>query len=124
MNKELTQTNQTINLYPTVTPTVYVNENKDGYEITFEMPGVSKEDIDLGVENRTLTLTTDTKYDVPAVYESACREFPVCNYAVSLDLPELADTDTVTAAVANGIMTVKIAKRAELKPRKIEVAVA
>ena len=124
MNKELTQTNQNTNLYPTVTPTVYVNENKDGYEIMFEMPGVSKEDINLGVENRTLTLNTDTHFVVPVGYETACREFPVCNYAVSLDLPELADTDTVTAAVANGIMTVKIAKRAELKPRKIDVDVA
>lgn len=123
MKKELTETKNLRPQFPTVTPTVYVNENKDGYEITFEMPGIGKDDIALHVENRTLTLSTDNKFDVPEGFECECREFPVCNYAVSLDLPEHADTTELKATVANGVLAVKLPKRAELKPRKIDVSV-
>ena len=125
MKNELTETKPQ-NLkpqYPTVTPTVYVNENKDAYEITFEMPGVGRDDVTLHVENRTLTLSTDTKFTEPEGFACECREFPVCNYAVSLDLPEHADTAEVKATVANGVLAVKLQKRAELKPRKIDVSI-
>ena len=107
---------------PTATPSVYVTENAEGYEIAFTVPGIGKEDVDLNVENRTLTMRAESKFDAPEGYECASREFPVYNYAVSLDLPEHADTGTIKATVADGVLTVKLSKRAELKPRKIEVA--
>ena len=87
------------------TPAVFVNESKDGYEITFEIPGVDKEDVSLNIENRTLTLTAENGYAPPEGLACVSREFPVYNYAVSLDLPEHADTATVKATVANGILT-------------------
>ena len=108
---------------PTVTPAVYVTENADGYEIAFTVPGIGKDDVDLNVENRTLTMRADSKFTAPDGCECAAREFPVCNYAVSLDLPEHADTKTIKAAASDGVLTVKLSKRAELKPRKIEVGV-
>lgn len=123
MKKELAEMRNAKPQYPTVTPTVYVNENKEGYEITFEMPGVGKDDIQLHVENRTLTLSTDTQYALPEGFECESCEFPICNYAVSLDLPEHADTAEVKATVANGVLAVKLPKRAELKPRKIDVCI-
>ena len=109
--------------YATVTPTVFVNENKDGYEITFEMPGVGKDDVDLNIENRTLTLRATTRFEPPQGFTCERREFPICNYAVSLDLPEHADTSTIQGSVSNGILTAKLSKRAELKPRKIDITV-
>ncbi len=123
MNKQPTPIQDTKLQYPTVTPTVYVNENKDGYTITFEMPGVSRDDIDLNIENRTLTLRTKTSFTPPEGMRCECREFPICNYAVSLDLPEQADPTAVKASVTNGVMTARVAKRAELQPRRIAVGV-
>ena len=123
MKKDLTPTPDTKPRVPTVTPSVFVNERKDGYDITFEMPGVGKDEVDLTVENRTLTVRTNTTYTPPADMECECREFPICDYAVSLDLPEQADTSTIKATVANGVLTAKVEKRAELQPRKIDVTV-
>ncbi len=105
----------------TVTPSVYVSETKDGYEITFEVPGVGKDDINLNVENRTLVLGTNTKFAEPEGCECTVREFAIRDYAVSLDMPEHADTNSVKASVANGVLTVSLSKRVELKPRKIEI---
>ncbi len=123
MKNELTEVKDKKLQYPTATPTVFVNEGKDGYEITFEMPGIGKEDVDLHIENRTLTLKATTHYTPPEGFTCQGYEFPICNYAVSLDLPEQADTSTVKATVANGVLTAKLSKRAELKPRKIDVTV-
>lgn len=123
MKKDLTPTPDTTPRVPTVTPSVFVSERKDGYDITFEMPGVGKDEVDLNVENRTMTVRTNTTYTPPADMECECREFPICDYAVSLDLPEQADTSTIKASVANGVLTAKVEKRAELQPRKIEVTV-
>ena len=122
MNREMTEKKNPRPQHPTATPSVFVNESKEGYEITFEIPGEGKEDVSLNIENRTLTLATDNAYAPPEGLACASREFPVYNYAVSLDLPEHADTATITATVANGVLTAKLSKRAELKPRKIEVA--
>ena len=108
--------------FQSVTPSVYVAEDKEGYVITYEIPGVGKEDVDLNVENRTLMLRTDNKFSPPADFKCMAREFPVCNYAVSLDLPEQADPTSIKAKVANGILTVKLPKRAELQPRKIAIS--
>ena len=50
------------------------------------------------------------------------REFdPDANYAVTVDLPELADAGTVKAAVENGVLRVSVAKRPENQPRRIEI---
>ena len=122
MNKEMTETKNPRPQHPSATPSVFVNESKEGYEITFEIPGVGKEDVSLNIENRTLTLTTDNAYAPPEGLTCVSREFPVYNYAVSLDLPEHADTSTIKATVADGILTARLSKRAELQPRKIEVA--
>ncbi len=105
----------------TVTPSVYVSETKDGYEITFELPGVGKDDISLDVENRTLVLSTNTKFAEPEGCKCTVREFAIRDYTVSLDMPEHADPSTVKASVAYGVLTVTLSKRAELKPRKIEI---
>ena len=105
----------------TVTPSVYVSETKDGYEITFELPDVGKDDISLDVENRTLVLSTSTKFTEPEGCDCTLREFAIRDYAGSLDMPEHADLNTVKASVANGVLTVALSKRAELKPRKIEI---
>lgn len=122
MNKETTEKKNLRPQHPTATPSVFVNEGREGYEITFEIPGVGKEDVSLNIENRTLTLTTDNGYTPPEGLTCVSREFAAYNYAVSLDLPEHADTATIKATAANGVLTAKLSKRAELQPRRIEVA--
>lgn len=103
------------------TPSVRANETPDGYEIAFEIPGAGKGDVDLHVDGRTLTMKTHAKHENPAGFRCAVSEFGRVNYAASLDLPDLVDPATIAGRVENGILTVTMSKRAELKPRKIEI---
>ncbi len=116
--------NDTCNANDTsATPAVYMAERPEGYDITFEIPGAGKGDVDLHVDGRTLRLRTTKKpSEKPAGFCEAVREFdPDRNYAVSVDLPELADPATAKASVENGVLRVSVAKRPENQPRRIEI---
>ena len=105
------------------TPTIRATETADGYEIAFEIPGAGKGDVDLHVDGRTLRLhTTKKPAEKPAGFREAVREFdPDRNFAVTVDLTELAAPATVKASVENGVLRVAVSKRPENQPRKIEI---
>ena len=105
-----------------VPPAVALRETPEAYEYTFEIPGIPKECAELGVEGRTLTLKTNAVFTPPAGFKPASVEFCRCNYAVSVDMPELADPGTVKASSANGLLKVTVDKKPETKARKIAIA--
>ena len=69
----------------------------------------------------TLTLKTHTKFQNPAGFRQVAAEFEHENYAMSIDLPELADASTLTAKLENGVLLVSVKKRPETQPRKISI---
>ncbi len=105
-----------------VVPAASFTERPEAYEIKVTLPGVGKEDAELHVEGRTLTLKTHAKYQNPAGFKQVACEFERVNYAMSADLPELADTSKLSARMENGILTVTVEKRPESQPKKIEIA--
>lgn len=105
-----------------VVPTVMMKEQTQGYELKFELPGIGKGEAQLHVENRSLILKTHTKYQPPAGFKQVANEFDRVNYAVSIDLPEMADPSTVAAKLENGILFVTVQKRAETQSRTITIA--
>lgn len=104
-----------------VVPTATLTERPDDYVLGFEIPGVGKGEADLHCEGRTLTLKTHAKYQNPAGFKEALSEFERANYAISVDLPEMADLASIKAELENGILRVTVQKRAETKARKIEI---
>ena len=104
-----------------IVPTATFNETPEAYEIKVVLPGVGKEDAELHVEGRTITLKTHAKYQNPAGFKQVAAEFERANYAMSADLPEMADPTALNAKLENGILTVTIKKRPETQPRKIEI---
>ncbi len=105
-----------------VVPAASFTERPEAYEIKVTLPGVGKEDTELHVEGRTLTLKTHAKYQNPAGFKQVAAEFEHANYSMSADLPELADPGKLTAKMENGILTVVVQKRPESQPKKIEIA--
>ena len=105
-----------------VVPAVAMNETPEAYAFTFEIPGIPKENVELGMEGRTLTLKTNAAFQTPAGFKAAVTEFQRVNYAVSVDLPELADANTVKASCENGLLKATVAKKPETKVRKIAIA--
>lgn len=105
-----------------VVPTATMNERPEGYELIFEIPGVGKGDVELHVENRSLVLKTQAKYQAPAGFKQVAAEFERVNYAVSVDLPETADPSTVAAKLENGVLRVSVQKRPETQARVIVIS--
>lgn len=104
-----------------VVPTATFTEKPDAYELRVEVPGVGKEDAELHMDGRTLTLKTHAKHQNPAGFKQVAAEFERSNYAISAELPEMADPKAMTARLENGVLTVTIKKRAETQPKRIEI---
>jgi len=102
-------------------PEATFTEKPEGYELKVMLPGVGKEDATLNIDGRTVTLKTHTKYQNPAGFRQVVEEFERQNYAMSLDLPEMADTSTLAAKLENGVLCVNVGKRPETKAKKIEI---
>ena len=103
------------------TPAATFAERAEDYELKVTLPGIAKDEVELHVEGRTLTLKTATKYQNPAGFKLVASEFERTDYAMSLDLPEMADISTLSAKCAAGVLTVTVRKRPETQPRKIEI---
>jgi HSP20 family molecular chaperone IbpA len=112
----------TAHAYPrrAVAPPVDVYENADEVLIVADVPGVADADIDLKVENDTLTLEAkrgSAKGELPAL----AREFEELDFSASFRIPAGIDASQVTAVSKNGTVTVRLPKAAAAKPRKIAV---
>lgn len=105
-----------------VVPTATMIEKPENYELKVEVPGVAKEDAELHLDGRTLTLKTHAKYQNPAGFKVVASEFDRTNYAISVELPEMADAAQLSAKLENGVLNLTIPKRAELKPTQIKIA--
>ena len=104
-----------------VVPAATLIEKPEAYELRIEVPGVAKEDAELHMDGKTLTLKTHAKFQSPAGFRQVASEFERANYAISADLPETADPKTLTAKLENGLMTIVVQKRAESQPKQIEI---
>jgi len=98
----------------------------EGHDVVLqaELPGMSREDIDVTVEHQTLTLKgTRPAADVP---EDRYRrvERRAGSFSRSFTLPTTVDASKVSAEFKNGLLTVKLPYREESKPRTISVEVA
>lgn len=104
-----------------VVPMATMVEKPEEYVLKVEVPGIGKEDAELHMDGKTLTLKTHAKYQNPAGFKQVAAEFERTNYAISAELPEMADPKTLSAKLENGVLTVTIQKRAETKPTQIQI---
>ena len=102
-------------------PAATLVERPAEYELRAEVPGVGKEDAELHMEGKTLTLKTHAKYQNPAGFKVAAQEFERVNYSMSVDLPEMADPSALSAKLENGVLTVIVKKRPETQAKKIDI---
>jgi HSP20 family protein len=106
-------------------PVVDIYEN-DNHEIVLraELPGLKREDIDIRVENNTLTLRGERKRDNEVKQENYHRvERSYGAFSRSFSLPNTVNTEKVTAAFTDGVLTITLPMREEAKPRQIQVQV-
>ncbi len=104
-----------------IVPSATLSEKPEEYEFKFLVPGVGKGDADLHIDGKTLTLKTHAKYEPPEGFKVIAEEFERVNYAMSVEIPELADVTTLTAKIENGVLVVVVKKRPETQPKKIDI---
>ena len=104
-----------------IAPAATVLENADGYTLEVEMPGVSKENLEMWVENNELTILG--RRSMPAVEGTLIhRESRSENFRRSFELDPSIDADKISAKIEQGVVTLTLPKAEQVKPRKIAVA--
>jgi len=106
------------------TPPIDVYETDDRYVVAAELPGLTREDIDVQVENNTLTIKGQRRQDSDVKKENYHRvERCYGAFSRSFSLPNTIDSTKVRAEYHDGVLTVTLPMREESKPRQIQVAV-
>jgi len=111
---------QTQRMPATAVPRANILENKDAYVLELEMPGVTKDGVEITVENNELTITghrRDTEFKAEIVY----RESRPLDYRRVFDLDPSIDTTRISAKVDQGVLTLTLPKAESVKPKKITV---
>jgi HSP20 family protein len=95
----------------------------DEFVVVFDLPGVSPEAIDLDVERNVLTVKAERRpVEVADGVQTQISERPHGVFSRQLFLGDTLDTDSIRAAYADGVLTLRIPVAARAKPRKIAVA--
>lgn len=98
-------------------------ETADTVGVDVDLPGVSREDIDVTVERSTLTITAERKpQPTKDGHAWLLNERSPFKFQRSFTLNSAVDGGTVNATHEHGVLRVTLAKREESKPRKITVA--
>lgn len=104
-----------------VAPASTVLENADGYTLEVEMPGVSKGNLEMWVENNELTLVG--RRSMPAVEGTLIhRESRSENFRRTFELDPSIDSKKISAKIEQGVVILTLPKAEQVKPRKITVA--
>jgi len=104
-----------------VTPPVNIFEEKEGYVLEAEMPGVTKEGLEITLEGNQLTITGH-RQDEAVSAEAVYRECRLADYRRAFELDPTIDTSKISAKVEQGVLTLHLPKLEKVKPRRIEIA--
>ena len=105
-------------------PAMDLVETQDSFVLKADLPGMSEGDVNVELENNVLTISGERKTEHEEQHEGYYRlERATGSFSRALSLPEGIDADAVTAAFDNGVLTVRIPKPAQAKPRKVKIGV-
>jgi HSP20 family protein len=101
-------------------PLADVEEAEDAYVVEIELPGVQRDDIDVQLSDRQLTVSGEVKEKERAgVVRRRSRRTGRFEYSVTL--PADVDAGNVSARLDNGVLSVRVPKAEQAKPRRIEI---
>jgi HSP20 family molecular chaperone IbpA len=104
-------------------PAVDIYENAQGITVQADMPGVSKDGLSIQADRNSLVIEGNAVIDVPAAMEAIHAEVQATRYRRSFALSGELDAERIEATLKDGVLTLRIPKRAEFRPRKVEVRV-
>lgn len=106
------------------TPAVDIYEDAQKLIIKLEVPGIRENDLDIRLENQTLTVRGERKFEKEEKQENYHRiERRFGSFVRSFTLPSTVDTEKVQASYDSGVLSIEVTKRAEAQPKQIKVAI-
>jgi HSP20 family protein len=104
------------------TPRTNILEGDKDYRLEMDLPGVRTEDLDISVEDDTLTVKAERSLEVPEGYQNRrCEMSSKVTWRRSFQLGSSVDVDNVSARLEHGILSVTLPKSEKSLPRRIEV---
>jgi HSP20 family protein len=108
----------------TFAPPVDVYEDEHSVTLKIEVPGIDEKDIDVRIENNTLTVHGERKFDKEEKEENYRRvERQYGAFTRTFTLPSTVDAERVQAHYDKGVLKIELPKKAEAKPKQIKVNV-
>jgi HSP20 family protein len=105
-------------------PPVDIYEDEHNIIVKLEVPGIDQKDIDVRIEGNTLTVHGERKIEKDEKEENFRRvERQYGSFTRSFTVPSSVDPGQVSAHYDNGVLRIKLAKKAEAKPKQIKVSV-
>ena len=103
---------------------VDIREDADHFYVEAELPGFKKDEVDITLENQTLTIAAERRSEAKQEGkkgELLLHERRYSRFLRSFTLPPTVNEQSVNAKLADGVLTITLNKREETKPRKIQV---
>lgn len=114
----------TSRLFNSWSPAVDLYEDKDGFIVKAELPGMKREDIEVSIHEGVLTISGERKSEEKVDHADTHRsERFFGRFQRSLSLSRAVKTDKVTAQYCDGVLTITLPKSEEVKAKQIEVNV-
>jgi HSP20 family molecular chaperone IbpA len=105
-------------------PAVDILEDAHQITVQAEMPGVSKEGLNVRADRNSLLIEGDLALDLPSGMSALYADLQTTKYRRTFVLSGELETERIAASLKDGLLTVRIPKRAEFRTRKIKVNVA
>lgn len=107
-------------------PLINTGETQDAVHVYVFAPGVDADKLEVNLQSNLLSIRGERKRDDGAGGDGTThrRERFGGEFSRMVTLPDTVDPDAVEASFRNGILTIRIAKRSEVQPRRIEVKTA
>ncbi len=106
-------------------PSVDIYETDNELVLKADLPDIDQKDIDVRVENQTLTIAGERKFEREDSAKGFHRiERNYGKFVRSFAVPNSFDTDKISAGYKNGVLTVSLQKKEAAKPRQVKVQVA
>jgi HSP20 family protein len=103
-------------------PYADIFETDDALAVVMEMPGVEKQDLDVGLENDVLRVNGRIDFSKYKDMEPVYAEYNVGHYARSFALSSAVDQEKISANLEDGVLTLTLPKAKHARPRKIAIA--
>ncbi|MFP4029662.1 MAG: Hsp20/alpha crystallin family protein [Candidatus Brocadiia bacterium] len=105
-----------------VSPALDISETEDAYKVTAELPGMSKDDVELNIDHGVLTLSGKKREEEKTEEENFLRvERTYGSFSRSVPLPSSVNEEAVEASFSEGVLTIKLPKNEEARGKKIEI---